>query len=251
MAQNQVSTLRKGLLVLELVKERPGVTLADVIHEFQMSKSTAFRLLTTLEDMDYIYKVQTNYFFNPKNFLELSEKRSLKAWTSLHSIYKTAENLQMGTYLGKVDGTDLVMTQVLHAPFKNTADDEIGNRTKLHQTALGKVILAHFDKTTLESMLDQMSLEPSTKNTFQDPQLFRYHLKAIRDEGYALDDEELTIGERCVAVPVFRNEKVIAALAIAAPTAQISRSNIKDIATRLNEGSKAVTKEIEALGNIH
>ncbi|MCM3397960.1 helix-turn-helix domain-containing protein [Oceanobacillus profundus] len=54
MAQNQVSTLRKGLLVLELVKQNEGITLAEVMKELHLSKSTAFRLLTTLEEMKYI-----------------------------------------------------------------------------------------------------------------------------------------------------------------------------------------------------
>ncbi|RDW20183.1 hypothetical protein CWR48_05615 [Oceanobacillus arenosus] len=247
MTQNQVATLRKGLLVLEFIKQSPGITLAGVMKEFQLSKSTAFRLLTTLEDMDYIYKIQTQYFFNPKNFMELSERRSIRDWASLHSIYQAAQNLQMSTYLGKVDGTDLVMTQVLHAPFQHTAGEEVGNRTKLHQTALGKVILAQFDERRLESLLDKMSLEPATKNTFQDPQLFRYHLKTIQEDGYAFDDEEITIGIRCIAVPVFRNKEVIAALAIGAPADQVSRGNIKEIVTKLNAGSNAITEEIAKL----
>ena len=41
------------------------------------------------------------------------------------------------------------------------------------------------------------------------------------------------VGIRCVAVPVFRNQEVIAALAVAAPSEQISRSNIKQIADKL------------------
>ncbi|MFD1608568.1 IclR family transcriptional regulator domain-containing protein [Oceanobacillus luteolus] len=86
-----------------------------------------------------------------------------------------------------------------------------------------------------------------TTNTFQDSQLFRYHLKAIKEDGYAFDDEERMVGIRCVAVPVFRNQEVIGALAIAAPVEQISRKNIKQIATKLDVGSEAITKEIEAL----
>ena len=200
--------------------------------------------------MGYVYKIQTQYFINHKMFCESFEKRSEMDWASLRSIYQIAKNLQMSTYIGKVDGTDLVMTQVLHAPFQKSADEEIGNRSKLHQSALGKVILANLDEESLASILDKLSLERATKNTFQDSQLFRYHLKAINEDGYAFDDEERIVGIRCVAVPVFRNREVIAALAIAAPAEQISRGNIKQIVTKLNAGSKAITKEIETLVNI-
>ncbi|KAA9021111.1 IclR family transcriptional regulator [Niallia endozanthoxylica] len=251
MASNEVSTLKKGLLVLDLVKQCQGITLREVMEHLNLSKSTAFRLLTTLEEMNYIYKIQTQYFMNYKMFCPSLEQRSEKDWASLHSIYQIAQHLQMSTYIGKVDGTDLVMTQVLHAPFKKSADEEIGNRSKLHQSALGKVILAHLDEERFMPIISRMSLEPATENTFQDSQLFHYHLKVIRQNGYAFDDEERIVGIRCVAVPVFRHHKVIAALAIAAPAEQISRSNIKYIAQKLHTGSKDITKEIEALETIY
>ena len=247
MTKNEVSTLKKGLLLLELVRQRNGITLREVMDEQNLSKSTAFRLLTTLEETGYIYKIQTHYFINLNMFSV--EKRSENDWTSFHSVYQVAKTLQMSTYIGKVDGTDLVMTQVLHAPFQKTAHEEMGNRSKLHQSALGKVILANLDHEELTSILKKLSLERATNNTFQDSQLFRYHLKAILQDGYAFDDEERIVGIRCVAVPVFRNGTVIAALAIAAPAEQISRSNLKQIALKLHGGSKAITKEIEILVN--
>lgn len=247
MTNNHVSTLKKGLLVLELVQQMQGITLANVMVKLDLSKSTAFRLLTTLEDLNYVYKIQSQYFFNDKKFRQEQDNHSNNYWTSLHSIYQVAQSLQMSTYVGKIDDTDLVMTQVLHKPFLNAADEEIRNRSKVHLSALGKVILAHIEEDQLNLLLNKMALEPATENTFQDSQLFRYHLKAIKENGFAFDDEERNVGIRCVAVPVFRDEEVIAALAIAAPAEQISRSNIKQIASKLTAGSIAVTKEIEAL----
>ncbi|SOC41706.1 IclR family transcriptional regulator [Salinicoccus kekensis] len=247
MTKNHSATLKKGLRVLEHIKKKPGTTMRDVQVAFNLSKSTAFRLLTTLEDMGYIYKIQTQYYLDPNNFMEKSEKQSIREWTSLNSIYQIAKSLQMSTYLGKVEGTDLVMSQVLHASFTEKAEDEIGNRTGLHQTALGKVILAHYEEVKRVALMKKMQLEPKTENTFQDSQLFSYHLKVIREDGYAFDDEELAIGVRCIAVPVYRNGEVIAALAVAAPPEDITKSNMREIVSKLHQGSKAVTGEIEAL----
>lgn len=248
MTRNQVSTLRRGLLVLEQIRESPGMTLTDIMERMELSKSTAFRILTTLEEMNYIYKIKTNFFFNSQVFQREDEEKMDNKWTSLHSIYQMAKDIKMSTYLGKLDETDLVMQQVLHAPYTKPSGDEMGNRSKVHLTALGKVILAHFNQEKLSQMLNKLSLEPATPNTFQDSQLFRYHLKAIYHDGYAFDDEERNIGIRCIAVPVFRNnQEVIAALAIAAPTEQITRSNMKEIVTKLTAGSKAVSQELEAL----
>lgn len=247
MANNQLSTLKKGLLVLDIVKDRHGITLTEVMEILNLSKSTAFRLLTTLEEMNYIYKIQSEYFFNYKSFIYGVEKRAKNDWTSLCSVFQVAQNLQMSTYVGKIDGTDLVMTQVINEPFLHSADEEIGNRSKVHLSALGKVILAHTGESKLNSLLNKLSLESAIGNTFQDPHLLRYHLKAIKEDGYAFDDEERIVGIRCVSVPIFRNQEVIAALAVAAPSEQITRSNIKKILNKLVVGSKTITKEIEAL----
>lgn len=244
MAQYEVSTLKKGLLVLELVKKSRGITLKKITDELSLNKSTAFRLLATLEEMGYIYKLQNQFYIHHKMFCESFERRSTKDWTSLQSIHQIAKQLQMSTYVGKMDGTDLVMAQVLHEPFLESADKEIGNRSKLHQSALGKVILANLQDEEVELVLEKLSLAGVTKNTFQDSQLFRYHLKAIREVGYAFDDEERIVGVRCIALPVFRDGKVIAALAIAAPAAQITRSNTKRIVSSLTTGSHTLTMEI-------
>ena len=82
MTKNEVSTLKKGLLILELVKQRKGITLREVMDEQNLSKSTAFRLLTTLEETGYVYKIQTQYFINHKMFCQSFEKRSEIDWTS-------------------------------------------------------------------------------------------------------------------------------------------------------------------------
>ena len=136
-------------------------------EELSLSKSTAFRLLATLEEMGYVYKLQNQFFINHKMFCESFERRSAMDWASLRSIYQVAKNLQMSTYLGKVDGTDLVMTQVLHAPFVESAEEEIGNRSKLHQSALGKVILANLNEEQLASLLKKCHLNVQPKIHFK------------------------------------------------------------------------------------
>lgn len=241
MTKNEVSTLKKGLLVLDYVTDGSGVSLSDVMSAQDLSKSTAFRMLSTLESMHYIYKINALYY--PKHLVPKNDNE----WTGLQSVYSLAKSLNMSIYLGKMDGTDLVMTQVLHEPYQLTAEDEVGNRVKLHLSALGKVILAYLNNEELKTVLSELSLAPATENTFQDSQLFRYHLKAIRSDGYAFDDEERIIGIRCIAVPVFRNGKIIAALALAAPASDITGSNINTLAKKLHAGSEDVTAELEKL----
>ncbi|WP_033543649.1 IclR family transcriptional regulator [Planococcus sp. CAU13] len=247
MASNEVTTLKKGLSVLELVKQNQGITLKEVMNSLDLTKSTAFRMLTTLEDMKYIYKIHTHFFVNPKKFPTAIDKSSSIDWTSLRSIYQASQSLEMNTYFGDIEGTDVIYTRIPNEQPKMGIDKKIGNRVKVHQSALGKIILAHLEEEQLLTLFGRMSLEPATNNTFQDPQLFYYHLKAIRQDGYAFDDEEHIVGIRCVAVPVFYQNKVMGALSVVAPLEQIPRSSIKTIFQKLTLNSKAITKELEFL----
>ena len=96
MTKYEVSTLKKGLHILELVKQHEGITLKEVTDQLSLSKSTAFRLLATLEDMSYVYKLQNQYFINHKMFCESFERRSAMDWVSLRSIYQVAKNSTNG-----------------------------------------------------------------------------------------------------------------------------------------------------------
>ncbi|UHA72457.1 IclR family transcriptional regulator [Paenibacillus sp. 481] len=247
MGQYEVATLKKGLQILELIKQQEALTLTEITNTLDLNKSTAFRLLATLAEMDYVYKFQNQFHLNHKMFCGHFERRADFDWVSLKSVYKLAKKLGQSVYIGKMDETNLVMTQVLHAPFTVPAQEEIGNRSRLHQSALGKVILANLPLSTQQKWLQKLSFVKATENTFEDLQLFMHHLKVIEKQGYAFDDEERVVGIRCIAVPLFKQEQVIAAVAIAAPKDAITRANMKRFVALLTKGSEAITHEIQSL----
>lgn len=89
MPKNEVSTLKKGLLVLSYITAENGVSLSDVMTSQNLSKSTAFRMLTTLENMHYIYKIDALYYS------QQAAGKSTNEWTALQSVYSLAESLNM------------------------------------------------------------------------------------------------------------------------------------------------------------
>ena len=75
MSQYEVSTLKKGLQILELLKINWSLTLTEISEMLQLNKTTAFRLLSTLEGMEYVKKRDMYYELNSAMFLSGHERK--------------------------------------------------------------------------------------------------------------------------------------------------------------------------------
>jgi DNA-binding IclR family transcriptional regulator len=99
----------------------------------------------------------------------------------------------------------------------------IGSQFWAHATALGKCLLAGLTGETLERRLDRIEMPQLTANTITDLDEFRGHLEQVRTQGYAIDDEELSPGNLCVAVPCRDRQGMT--------VASISTSHVKEAMT--------------------
>ncbi|MBZ5752741.1 IclR family transcriptional regulator [Metabacillus rhizolycopersici] len=245
MSKYEVSTLKKGLQILELLKINRSLTLREISEMLQLTKTTAFRLVNTLEDMDYIKKRGKYFELNQVMFLSVPERKTSIDWITLRSPYRLGMSVGENVYIGTLDGTKLVMQQMIKPPFKEPFHEEIGNRSPAHQSAIGKVILAHLNPNERKELFSHLSLTQATDHTFIDQELFFHHLDVIKKQGFAIDDEERFLGVRCIAAPVFRNNQIIAAVAIAGPSESIKRSILRSLTRKVINGSKEITNEIE------
>ncbi|WP_342598183.1 IclR family transcriptional regulator C-terminal domain-containing protein [Psychrobacillus sp. FSL H8-0483] len=247
MSQYEVTTLKKGLQIIELLKEQNGLSLTEITKHLELSKTTAFRMLATLEEMGYVQKFQSRFEINHKMFCEHFERRIALDWVSLTTPYKVAKEIGESLYIGKMDGTNLVTVHAVLAPYKEPAREEIGNRSFIHQSALGKIILANLPSKTQSDILRKLNFTKATDHAFEDAHLFVHHLNVIQKQGYAFDDEERIVGIRCIAVPLFLEGEIIASIAIAAPAVRITKGKRSKIYLKLMEGSEKITREIESL----
>lgn len=244
MSQYEVSTLKKGLQILELLKINRFLTLTETSKELQINKTTAFRLLKTLENMEYIKKKDRYFELNSEMFLTSPVRTLPIDWTALKSPYLLGMSVGENVYLGTLDETELVMQQMIKPPFKEPFNQEIGNRSPAHQSAIGKVILAHLNLNEQENLFSRLAFTQATDHTFVDKKLFFHHLDVVKKQGFAIDDEERFLGVRCIAAPVFRENQIIAAIAIAGPSEKLQRSLLRGLTRKVIKGSEEITNEI-------
>jgi DNA-binding IclR family transcriptional regulator len=91
-------------------------------------------------------------------------------------------------------------------------------------------MLANLPGMDIRKLFHKKKLERRTPNTITSVSGLLEELSTIREKGYAIDDEELALGVRCIAVPIFNyTGNCIAAISIAGPSVRMTVEKIKEI----------------------
>jgi IclR family acetate operon transcriptional repressor len=131
------------------------------------------------------------------------------------------------------------------SPSALAVTNDIGARFAPHATAAGKVLLASLPVEDVEVALGQDSLTPFTPRTITDLAGLQLHLEQVRQQGYAVDDEERFVGARCLAAPILDHRgKVVAALSISAPATRVTLNRVPDLARLVMDAAEQVSREL-------
>src|SRR5271157_3756183 len=106
----------------------------------------------------------------------------------------------------------------------------VGSRLPAYCTSMGRVLLSGLSELELTAYLDRVVLDAHTPKTITDKSVLAAELQRVRQDGYALVDEELEMGLRSLAVPVVtRTGRVVAAMNTGVHT---SRATLEEMAPR-------------------
>lgn len=221
------------------------MTLSEVMHKLSINKSTAFRLLYTLELMGYVKKVNNLYSVTNKMVGRTLSFNAKLNWMTDPPLYELSSDIGETIYVGILQATHVVITRVVCGSCSLKTQSEVGESSPAHLSAIGKAIMAFLNQSKREELVDQLQLIQNTKNSFIDAHLLKEHLKVIRTQGYAIDDEEREMSYRCIAVPIMYNGEVIAAVALSGPAKRLNKKRDKQLSKRLIQCSNQISKMIE------
>ncbi|MEJ5023005.1 IclR family transcriptional regulator [Ochrobactrum vermis] len=198
--------LTKALDLLAFISERPGLTLTEISEGLGASIATVHRLLATLEDRSFVeiepaqqtWSIGAEAFRLGAAFLRRTNvvERSRPLMRDL--MQATGETSNLGVLS---TGQVLFLSQVeTHESIR--AFFPPGTLSPLHASGIGKALLSCQDSNGVEAMLQKKPLQRFTKNTITTKHALLDELKRIRDQGFSFDDEERTVGMRCVAAPI-------------------------------------------------
>ena len=108
-------------------------------------------------------------------------------------------------HLEVLDGVETVLVQHVKGSQLVAVDFQVGDRSRLHSTSIGKVLLAFQDPGFIDEVI-AAGLPALTASTITEPEAMRRELHSIRERGYAIDDRETYDNMRCISVPVFERD---------------------------------------------
>lgn len=242
-----LASLRKGLDVLACFARRESWTLAELAGALDLSKPTIFRILHTLEDARFLTKTQdARYTAGPRLHASLPRGEHL-SWQSLPHLQDLAETTGESVHVGILHGAEAVCVQAVEGTRLVRMRAFAGKRTPAHASALGKVLLAHIPPSELNTLFAGHVLARFTRRTLTDPATLKAALKRIRTQGWALDDEEMESGLRCLGVPLIEHpNRVIAAIALSAPAHRMNRERIAALVPQLQDTAARVARTLGA-----
>ncbi|RRQ48610.1 IclR family transcriptional regulator [Maribacter algicola] len=222
-----VPNLERALLIMELLSTQPkGLTLAEIMKNLSVTKSSAFRIVSTLIFKNYLQKNETTKKITlTRKMLTLGVssmneqsivENSIDVMRALRD--KTKESVMLGIILGS-KGTILEQVPSTY-PVKLFV--EPGTQFDLHSSVGGKCILAFLPDEERNKILKNQKLTKFTKNTIVSKKDLVTNLQEVREKGYAIDNGEDIQGINCVGAPIFDEQgHPIAALWITGPDGRL------------------------------
>ncbi|WP_327092975.1 IclR family transcriptional regulator [Nonomuraea sp. NBC_01738] len=207
----------RTLTVLEtLVRADEPLTLTALAKAAGLPLATCAAIAHTLEQRGYAMRkvVGRSHFWRPTLRLyglavELVRRVDLPSLAQ-DDLRALADALSMPAHVGTLEGASIVYVAKAATPGFVQFDTYRGKVAPYHLTALGRAIAAHLPPDDLTPLLANLSPGNGPKATPVDPGSFRALLSAVREQGYALEDEEEQAEIACVAAPFFDAEGTVA-----------------------------------------
>lgn len=220
---------------------REELGIKEISEMMNLSKSTVYGLVNTLVQNNFLeqnidnkrYKLGIKLFklgmlthrrMNLENEVkERAEFLSKKYSSTVHlaAIYHDMNIV----YIYKKDSPDSVIIY-----------SQLGKKAPSNSSGVGKAIAAFLDEKLQNEILEINDFEKLTKNTLTSNTDIKKEWNKVKKLGYAVDNEEVEMGLRCVAAPIFGvDKKPIAAISVSASISQITEDIIEDIAKDIKQ----------------
>ena len=228
-----VTSLAKGLQVIEAFSaDCPRLSITDVARQTGLDRATARRCLLTLHTLGYA-DYDGKYFTLAVRSLRLG-LAGLSSMPLPHIVQpwldKLSERIGQSCSVSILDGNEIVY--IARAAQRRIMSIGLmpGSRLPVHCTSMGRVLLSSLPEEKARSLIESCELVPRTPFSLTDTELILEELARVREQGYALLDQEVEIGLRAIAIGlVGQRGKVCAALNVAVAAVQPDAADLIDI----------------------
>jgi IclR family pca regulon transcriptional regulator len=226
-----VQSLERGLAVIRAFSaDAPELTLSEVARATGLTRAAARRFLMTLADLGYVRTDGRRFSLSPR-VLDLGyaylSSMTLPEVAEPHLERLVAETRESSS-VSVLDGGEIVYVARVAASRIMRVAISVGTRFPAYATSMGRVLLAGLDEPQLDAVLEATTLRRLTRATVTSDRALRAELGRVREQGWALVDQELEEGLRAIAAPIReRDGRVVAAINVSAHASRITPDGVR------------------------
>lgn len=230
-----IQSVDRALHILDLFDEyNKELKLTEITERMSLHKSTVHSLLKTLQKHHYIEQNKENGKYTLG--LKLFERgnyviQSLDLRTvAREQLVELSKRTGRTVHLVILDGKEGIYIDKVESSNASILYSRIGRRVPIHSSGVGKALVAFKDPAELEKILEGYEYKKQTRHTITDRESFLEEMKKVREQGYAIDNEENEPGVYCVALPIRDHSgQVVAAISSSTTASHITDENLESM----------------------
>ena len=249
---SQVQSVDRAVAILFLLAQHGEAGVTELAAELGVHKSTAFRLIGALESGSLIDQDGDRGKYRlGRGVLRLAAATAgrLELPTESRPVCRQlAAELGEAVNIAILDRGEATNILQEYGTSSITGRNWIGQRTPLHATASGKVLLAYMDAVALKEVLSS-TLHRYTGHTVTEPQVLEAQLATVREQGWASTSEEFEIGLNALAAPVYdATGEVVAAVGVSGPSYRLTAESYPAVAETLLAAAREISARLGYFG---
>lgn len=240
----RIRSLLKAFNILEVLGEHGSLGISEAAEVLDIPVSTVHVYMKTLEETGYVVHDDGEYSLGLR-FLETGSRVRNR-----HGVFQAAQKEMVSLCcrtgervgLGVVENGKRVQLWQIEGEGAVSDNNQIGEFTHMHWTSLGKALLAELSDRRIEGIIEQHGLPKATERTITDSSTLFKEVERIRQNGYALEDEERKLGMRSVSVPIRdKEENPIGSLGIAGAKSRLTPERCDEYVEHLREKANIIS----------
>ncbi len=244
----------KAIQMLELLSRNGApMSLVELSKQTQLTKSSAFRLLQTLETLHYIRRDANGHYLPSHENSAVVSSQYVNALALAAREPMRRLNMEFGetVSLAVLLHNHIEVVHVIESANLIRMTNIAGRILPPHASSMGKVITAWQDAETQKRLLQSYGLVRYNENTIVDENAIEAEYERIRARGYSTDAEESNLGGSCFGMAIFAAPgKVDAAISLSMPTSRMPADEARQqrIVQALRDAAGEISRKLMQLG---
>jgi IclR family KDG regulon transcriptional repressor len=246
----QAPTVKKAFRILRLISDTDrGLGISELSKSLEIGKSTIHGIAAALEELGAVMREpHTKRYRLGVTLFELG--RLAYSQIDLKTLARPImeelmEQTQASVFLGILNRDHVTVLDIVESRQDLKITAPIGTTIPLFAGAVGKVFLASMEEEQTEEIIRSKGLTRFTENTIVNPELYYQELRSVRENGYAVDDEEYILGVRAVASPIMGLGQLMSAIWVVGFKASLDGKKMEALIKATKKAAEAIRSGIQ------